>query len=176
MDTANKVFVTIGAIALVATAGVGGYLLFATRDTTSATSNNSVSSQSQVSSNTTPTTSTGTSTSTNTNTSSTATTASSSYKDGVYTASTNYSVPHGESNSLSATIVVSGGKITDVKVSNNYTDRESGMYIDSFNSSVNSDASGQSLANYSPSRIGGASLTTWAFSDVISTIRSQATA
>ena len=50
------------------------------------------------------------------------------------------------------------------------------MYISGFESSVNSSASGQSLATYSPSRIGGASLTTAAFDDALDTIRSQAMA
>ena len=124
-----------------------------------------------------------TSTASNTQTTNTTATTSSgdsssatSYKDGTYTASSSYNVPHGGQNSIKATITISGGKITAASATNSYTDRESAMYIDSFNSYVNSDATGQSLAGYSPSRIGGASLTTYAFSNAIDTIRAQAKA
>jgi uncharacterized protein with FMN-binding domain len=173
MNTQNKVFIVIGTVAILAAAGIGGAVLFATPDTmfpstSSLTSSSATASIAQSSAS-----------STGSSQSSAASTASNSlvtsYKDGTYTASISYYVPHGGTNSLSTTIVVSGGVITSVKTSNNYTDRESGMYIDDFNSSVASSAEGKQLANYSPSRIGGASLTTSAFDDVLDTIRSQAT-
>lgn len=68
------------------------------------------------------------------------------------------------------------GKITAVTTKNSYSDHESGRYVDSFESSFSSDATGESLASYSPSRIGGASLTTHAFADVLDQIRSDAAA
>lgn len=171
MDTKNKIFVVIGSAALIAAAGYGAVTLLSGGDRPSYGATNSVS------------TTNSTSTASNTQTTNTTATTSSgdsssatSYKDGTYTASSSYNVPHGGQNSIKATITISGGKITAASATNSYTDRESAMYIDSFNSYVNSDATGQSLAGYSPSRIGGASLTTYAFSNAIDTIRAQAKA
>ena len=96
-------------------------------------------------------------------------------KDGTYTATATYYVPHG-SNTISATVTVSGGNITSVTANDNYTDGESAMYIDSFESSLSSKAVGMSLASASFSRIGGASLTTEGFNSVLDQIRTQATA
>lgn len=103
-------------------------------------------------------------------------TSMSAYKDGTYTNTVSYNVPHGASNSIAVTLVVSGGKISSVKTNSNYSDGQSSYYISSFESSVSSDASGQPLSSYSPSQIGGASLTTYAFSNAIDNIRSQAAA
>ncbi len=171
MDTKNKVFVVIGSIALIATTTIGGYTLFATKDDTTTFSGSSSLSAASTQ-NLTQTTASSTATVSD----STSSAASSSYNDGTYTASMSYSVPHGAQNSISATVVISGGKITSVKTTDNYSDRKSAIYISDFESGVNSDASDQSLAGYTPSRIGGASLTTNAFASVLDTIRSQATA
>lgn len=172
MNTATKIAVSIGSIAVIATAGIGGLLL--------ATSNDTIPATTPISSSVTPTTTSTSSTSSSTSdTSSSSSTTSSStatYKDGAYTASATYSVPHGGSNSISATVTVAGGNITAVTTHDNYTDGESAMYIDSFESRVSSTVVGTSLADASFSRIGGASLTTVGFNNVLDTIRSQATA
>lgn len=173
MDTKNKVFVVIGSVALLATAGLGGAYLFGAKDTPTG-STTGMSSTTSTSSSSTPTTST--STTTDTSSSSSTTSSSSSYKDGTYTASTSYSVPHGATNTISATVVVSGGNITSVTADDNYTDRESGMWISDFESSLSSTVNGTSLADASFSRIGGASLTTEGFNAVLDMIRTQATA
>lgn len=176
MDTKNKIFTIIGSIALVATATVGGYTLFATKDTaaTPVTTSSSLASTASTAASASPSTSSAATPAASTTSTTTSTTGG--YKDGTYTASSSYTVPHGAQNSISATITISGGTITSVKASDNYSDGESGRYVSSFESGVSSDANGQSIASYSPSRIGGASLTTSAFSDVIDTIRSQAKA
>lgn len=72
--------------------------------------------------------------------------------------------------------MINSDKISSVTTSDNYTDRESGMYVSSFEGSVSSDATGQSIGSYSPSRIGGASLTTSAFNEAITNIATQAKA
>jgi uncharacterized protein with FMN-binding domain len=167
MKPTQKLFTVIGSVAVVAAAGWTGYALFATPNTSSnvatqaATSSNSSATDTTVSQNET----------TSTTTSSGAT---GSYKDGTYTASTSYMVPHGGQNSLSATITVAGGSITAVTVNDNYSDRESGMYVSDFESAISSSVKGQSLANVSVSRVGGASLTSEAFNSVLDTIRSDA--
>lgn len=166
MDTKNKIFTVIGTIALLSSAGIGGYVLYATKDTDTPSQTISTSPQQGsvqdggvVSSSATSGSTSGTSTS--------------SYKDGTYTASTTYRVPHG-TNTYSGTVVISNGTIVSVSSQHDYTDHESGMYTDSFDSGLSTSAQGQSLANYSPSRIGGASLTTAAFTSVLDTIRTKA--
>lgn len=166
MNTATKIIVSIGSIAVIATAGIGGYLLATSNGTTSTTTPTSTSA---------PASSNSTSSSSTTSTSSSTTSSTSSYKDGTYTASSSYYVPHG-TNTISATITVSNNKITSVTTKDDYTDRESAMYIDSFESSVSGSAVGTSLANASFSRIGGASLTTEAFNSVLDEVRTQAAA
>ncbi len=179
MDAKNKVFVVIGSIALIATTTVGGYTLFTNKDSVATNTSSTVSNQSTPSS-TVASTAAATSTaatSTSTTTDQTAATVNATgYKDGTYTAKSSYSVPEGGQNSISATITISDGKITSISASDSYSDRESSMYVSRFESSVSSDANGQSIADYSPSRIGGASLTTDGFSSVLDTVRSQAQA
>lgn len=175
METKQKIFVTIGTAAVVAAAIFGGATLF----NGSTAVNNGISSSSTVASSNQSSSSGSTTSSSATDTSSSAsssTTASGNYKDGTYTKSVSYYVPHGETNTIKVTLVVSGGVITSATTDNTYFDNESGMYISSFESSVNSSASGQSLASYSPSRIGGASLTTEAFAEAVSGIRTDAAA
>lgn len=167
MEAKQKIFVTLGTVAIVATAAIGGLALFKAPQTSSAqsTSSSQTASSPSASSATSSTTSSGSST-----------TSTGTYKDGTYTNTVSYNVPHGGSNSVAVTLVISGGNITSVKTNDNYTDSQSGYYVSSFESSVSSDATGQSLANYSPSQIGGASLTTYAFSNALDAIRTQAAA
>lgn len=178
METKQKIFVTIGTAAVVAAAIFGGAALFNGSNSTASTgtvSSGAVATTSDSSSSSNTTSTSGTDTSSSGSTSS-STTASGSYKDGTYTKTVSYYVPHGATNTIKVTLVVSGGVITSATTDKTYYDNESGMYINSFESSVSSDASGQSLASYSPSRIGGASLTTEAFAEAISGIRTDAAA
>ena len=161
MNTATKIIVSIGSIAVIASAGIGGFLLATTNDN-----------MTQVI----PTVTTQPAASSATRSSSTSPTSTSSYKNGMYTASMNYLVPEGSSNTMSASVTISDSRITAVTTNNTYVDRESVLYIDSFDSSVKSSAVGTSLADAKNfSRIGGASLTTEAFNSVLDTIRTQAT-
>ena len=168
MNTSQKIFTVIGSTAVIAAAGFGGYALFATPDTT-ATASSVISSSTQD----TTTSSAATPATTNTSTSSES---SSSYADGTYVASVNYSVPKGDVNSLSATITVTGGVITNLTVDNSYSDHESGRYISDFESLISSAVKGESLSSVSVSRVGGASLTSDAFNAVLDTIRADAKA
>ena len=171
METPQKIFVAIGTVAVVGLALVGGKVLFG--GDTAATQGPTKSSSSSVAPSTSATTQ-----STNQSTGSTnaASSTASGYKDGQYTATQSYYVPHGVSNSVAVTLTIANGKISAVKTDDQYTDGESSMYVSGFESEVSSDASGQSLSSYSPSRIGGASLTTEAFAQALDTIRSQAAA
>lgn len=165
MDTRNKIFAVVGTVAILGTAGAVGALLFTQQDTT-ASGTVTTTSQTNSSSSSTGSSSNGTSSSTSTG----------SYKDGTYTTTQSYSVPHGGQNSVKATITIASGKITAVTVDDSYTDGESGMYIQDFESSVKGVVVGQSIGSTSFSRIGGASLTSQAFYDALDTVATQAQA
>lgn len=160
MDTKNKLFVVIGTVAILGTAGMGGYALFTLKDpaidsTTTVSSTNTTDS---------PTTSTN---------DSPASTSTGSYKNGTYTASTSYMVPRG-TNTINVTLTIVDGVITSISTKHTSNDHESALYIDSFDSDIDDATTGESLSGFSVSRIGGASLTTDAFNDVLDTIRTDA--
>lgn len=96
------------------------------------------------------------------------------YEDGTYSTTISYTVPHGYSNGLTAKVTVENSKVTAVNVEHDYTDRESGMFIDSFESELQSAVVGQDIGDLSLARIGGATLTTQAFDDAITDIRNDA--
>lgn len=176
MKKKDALFLGIGAVAIIASAAVVGFAVMNTNDTddTNLAANSSVSSAATNNSSSSSSTSSD-DTSTNSSNSSTST-SSESYADGTYSASTDYEVPRGATNSITASITVANGKITSVSVENSSVDHESSRYIDDFESGVSSSATGKSLADYSPTRIGGASLTTSAFADVLDQIRQDAAA
>jgi len=164
MDTKRKVFVVLGSVAVIATAGfTAGALFLGGSDENTNTGSSNISAASG-------------STTTDQPTSSADAGSQSDYKDGTYTASASYRVPHGYSNSIQTTITVKDGTVTSVKVNNDATDRESSEYIDWFEQDLEGEVVGKSLAGLSPSRIGGASLTTAAFDDTLDTIERDATA
>lgn len=177
MDMKNKIVTVVGAVALIAATGVGGYTLFATKDSTN---DNTIVAPIATSSTKAATSPGATTAAVPTTATAAAATASPSstagYKDGVYVASSSYTVPEGDRNTISATVVISGGTIASVVTTHDYANRESGMYIDSFDKSLTAHVKNKSIADYSPSRIGGASLTTAAFSNVLDTVRAQAKA
>ncbi len=169
----------VGAVAISAVLLIGFYV-FLTKDmdankisnSKSTTSTVSAVSSDQPSTNTeTPATPSSGSTSPSAGSSS----STSSYKDGTYKATAEYYVPHG-SNSITVNVSIKDGSITKVSATHDYADRESGMYVDSFDSSISSKAVGQKINGLSLSRVGGASLTTDAFDEVISSIANQAKA
>lgn len=166
MDTRNKIFAVVGTVAILGTAGVVGALLFTQQDTTSDTTATTTSQNSSPSS----------SSSTDSSSSSTGTTTAGSYKDGTYTTTQSYAVPHGDSNSLTVTVTIASGKITAVTIDDTYNDHDSAEYVSSFESSVKGVIVGQSIGSTSPSRIGGASLTSSAFYDALDTIATEAKA
>lgn len=110
-----------------------------------------------------------TSSSNSTNQSTGGTSTSTSYKDGTYTASADYRVPHG-TNSIKATLTIKNGTVQSLEVADDFTDRESSVYVSSFESRVKSVVEGKALGSISVGRIGGASLTSQAFENVLSDI------
>jgi uncharacterized protein with FMN-binding domain len=120
----------------------------------------------------TPVASTDTS-STSTNTAVPTTTA---YKDGTYTKTSKYRVPGGGVNQLSATIILKDGSISSVTTTNKYDERESRMYVTSFSSNIKNVVTGQKITSSYVGRVGGASLTSGAFNDIIDAVMNDAKA
>ena len=107
--------------------------------------------------------------------SSSATTSSSSYKDGTYSASSTYYVPHG-SESIKVTLTVKDGTITDSSIANSEYDRESAQYQEQFASEYKSYVVGKPISSLSLSYVAGASDTTQGFNDALSQIKTEAQA
>lgn len=170
----------VGATLLVAIVSIAVYtLLLAPNNTESSavaleTANSSQSSQnsSTTSKSTIETTQT-TTTPSNTSSSSTSSNQTTVYRDGTYTASKVYNVPHAQ-NTIDVTITVEGEIVTAISVNDDYTDHESAEYISSFESAIKSKVVGKKLADISLSRVGGASLTTSAFSSALGIVKSDA--
>ena len=167
MKTKDKIFLSIGTIALITTIGFGGYSVI-NRQTQSNTTPTVVTVQTADTATPTPTTP-------STTTTTPVTTTSNKYKDGTYTASATYSVPHG-SNSISVNVTIANDAITNVSTNHTYKDSESGMYVDSFDSYISSKVVGKSVSSLSLSRVGGASLTTIGFNNALNTIVKNAAA
>lgn len=172
MNKKDKIFLAIGGVAIVAAVGFGGYALF-TKPTTSDSSTQQTSQTSSSSATDSASSAATTPSATESSTASSSTT--STYKDGTYSASASYSVPHGYQNTIKVSITISGGNITAASATHDYSDRESGEYIDMFDSVLTSKVVGQSISSASFSRIGGASLTTDGFDEALTTIQSDAT-
>jgi hypothetical protein len=97
----------------------------------------------------------------------------STYTDGTYAATVSYSVPRG-SNKLTAELTISNGAVTAVSTTHDYTDRESGEFISNFDAKIKASVVGKNISSLSLSRIGGASLTTRAFTNALTTIKNDA--
>ncbi|MDB5177404.1 MAG: hypothetical protein JWN75_1072 [Candidatus Saccharibacteria bacterium] len=160
----NKQKITAGIVALIVIAllGVGASAY-----------NNQQSSQAATT--TTPTSTQTAMSSTTSSTSSTSTTSTGSYKDGTYTSSTTYYVPHG-SESIKVTLTVKNGVITDSAIENSEGDRESIAYQQDFTSAYKSQVVGKSISGLQLSYVAGASDTTQGFNDSLEKIRTQAQA
>ena len=99
----------------------------------------------------------------------------SSIKDGTYSTTMTYAIPHGSQSTLTVKLVITNGKISDVVSAYQAGDRESIQYQDWFDAEYKSLVVGKTLDEVSLSRVGGASLTTNAFNNALSDITAQAT-
>lgn len=173
-QSTRKLVATIVTIIVVA-----GIVVFADHLKSSASTGNSVAS---TSSQTTPSSGTaGSSSSTSGSTGSSSSSSASSgsstsgYKDGTYTASSSYYVPHGNE-SIQVSVTISNGVITSSSVTNSEGDPTSAYFQQDFASSYKSYVVGQKIADLQLGVIAGASDTTQGFNDALSQIQSQAQA
>jgi putative ABC transport system ATP-binding protein len=98
------------------------------------------------------------------------------YENGEYEAVGSYTVPNGTEHTVQVVLAVESDEVTRALV---YFDgQEEGQtstnYQAQFLDAVEDVVVGQALGDVSPSRVGGASLTTQAFNDAVGDIRSQA--
>lgn len=100
---------------------------------------------------------------------------SGSYKDGTFTASSDYFVPHGQE-SIKVSLTLNNGVVTNASVHNSEGDHESAAYQQDFASAYKSYVVGQKINNLKLDIIAGASDTTQGFNDAVSQIASQAQA
>lgn len=107
--------------------------------------------------------------------SSTATTPSTSatYKDGTYSATSNYYVPHGVE-SIKVTLTLKGGIVTDSNIVNSETNNESASYQEGFAQEYKSSVVGKNIKDVQLSYVAGASDTTNGFNDAVNSIINQA--
>ncbi|MBW4061980.1 hypothetical protein HJC99_05410 [Candidatus Saccharibacteria bacterium] len=97
------------------------------------------------------------------------------YKDGTYSASANYRVPHSQE-SISVEVKLVGGVITNASIQNSEGDSTSASYQQDFASSYKNYVVGKSLSGLSLDVISGASDTTSGFVQTLNQIASQAQA
>jgi len=102
-------------------------------------------------------------------------TPTSSYKDGTYSASSEYYVPHGQE-SIKVSVTLSSGTISNVSIQNSEGDRDSALFQEDFASSYKQYVVGKKISSLQLSNIAGASDTTQGFMDAISQIASKAQA
>lgn len=167
--------VTVSGLSLVILASAAAYfLVFAKNGSDSASNSTNQSAVASTSATTTGSTSNSNTSTTNTSTSTNSTTTVTMYKDGTYSNSQTYRVPEGHSNTISVKITLSGDVIKDLTVDSNYNSRESERYVSGFESSIKSKVVGKKISDVNLSIVGGASLTTDAFTEAISEIQSEA--
>lgn len=116
-------------------------------------------------------TDTGSSSSSSTDTgSSTAT-----YTDGTYTAEGSYQTPESVE-SVSVTLTIADGVVTDVEVTGDPQARETEEYQSKFISGISDEVVGVALDDLKVSRVSGSSLTSGGFNAAVESIKEQAAA
>lgn len=113
--------------------------------------------------------------STTTSSTTPASTTNSGYRDGTYSATQSYYVPH-SNESIKVDLTLSGGVITDISIQNSEGDRDSAAYQQDFAASYKSYVVGKKISGLQLSVIAGASDTTQGFADALSQIATQAQA
>ena len=97
----------------------------------------------------------------------------SSYRDGSYSSTINYSVPR-STETITVTINLSGGAISSVSTQNSAVRGDSKFYQTDFANSIAGQVSNKKIDTINLSAVGGASLTTDAFMQALQNIKKQA--
>lgn len=99
---------------------------------------------------------------------------SQSYKDGEYSASTNYSVPRGATENIEVKLTLKDNIVTSVQNTHVANEHESEQYQNWFEAAIQQKVVGKRIDEVNLSRVGGASLTTEAFKKALSIIKTEA--
>lgn len=99
--------------------------------------------------------------------------AASAYRDGVYTASANYYVPHGDE-SIKVTLALQNGVVTSSSIQNSQGNPVSASFQLGFAASYKSYVLGKDISSLELSYVSGASDTTQGFDNALAQIRTQA--
>ncbi|CAN7161342.1 hypothetical protein LJR044_002595 [Microbacterium foliorum] len=97
------------------------------------------------------------------------------YTDGTYTADGSYQTPE-TVETISVTLTVAGGLVTDVEVTGDPQARESEQYQGEFIGGIADEVVGKSLDDIEVSRVAGSSLTSGGFNEAVESIKEQAAA
>jgi len=101
--------------------------------------------------------------------------ATSSYKDGTYSATGSYSSPGGRE-SIKLTVTIKDGIITSTSLDEKASNGEAKEYQDDFDSGYKTLVVGKNIDEVSLSRVAGSSLTSNGFNDALDEIKSDAKA
>ncbi|MDN3443669.1 FMN-binding protein [Microbacterium sp. APC 3901] len=119
--------------------------------------------------------STDTGTDTSTESSDSGAAAGGDYTDGTYTADGSYQTPE-TVETISVTLTVADGLVTDVEVTGDPQARESEQYQGEFIGGIADEVVGKSLDEIEVSRVAGSSLTSGGFNEAVESIKEQAAA
>lgn len=97
------------------------------------------------------------------------------YTDGTYTADGSYQTPE-TVETISVTVTVADGLVTDVEVTGDPQARESEQYQGEFIGGISDEVVGKSLDEIEVSRVAGSSLTSGGFNEAVESIKEQAAA
>jgi len=95
------------------------------------------------------------------------------YKNGTYTATVDYFVPHG-SEEIKVSLTLQNDTISDVSIQNSENDFDSARYQEDFSAIYKTHVVGKAVGGLQIDALAGASDTTAAFNDAINQIASQA--
>lgn len=96
------------------------------------------------------------------------------YADGTYSVSQSYRVPEGHTEDISIELTLSGDKISAIAVDTVASNDESAQYQSGFDTLIVGEVEGKTLDDADVSRLGGASLTSNAFNDLLEAVRNEA--
>ncbi|WP_067202897.1 FMN-binding protein [Microbacterium sp. XT11] len=98
---------------------------------------------------------------------------SGTYEDGTYTADGSYQTPE-TIESISVTLTIADGVVTDVEVTGDPQARETEEYQAKFIGGITDEVVGKSLDEINVSRVAGSSLTSGGFNEALASIKEQA--
>lgn len=98
----------------------------------------------------------------------------SSYKDGIYTATADYAVPEGKIESVSVTLTLKGGVVVDSTVNASPRDHDSRRFDNQFIAGYKAYVTGKSIDDIRLGTVSGSSLTSQGFNAALASIKAQA--